>query len=57
MIGLEQGQEMNYLRQQFHIFIAGLISLPIKLPGTQLYRSLKVNTYISQFGMRVAPNF
>lgn len=48
---------MNYLRQQFHIFIAGLISLPIKLPGTQLYRSLKVNTYISQFGMRVAPNF
>uniref|UniRef100_A0A0E0KZJ9 Cytochrome P450 90D2 n=1 Tax=Oryza punctata TaxID=4537 RepID=A0A0E0KZJ9_ORYPU len=41
LIGLEQGQEMNYLRQQFHIFIAGLISLPIKLPGTQLYRSLK----------------
>uniref|UniRef100_A0A0D9WDQ5 Cytochrome P450 90D2 n=1 Tax=Leersia perrieri TaxID=77586 RepID=A0A0D9WDQ5_9ORYZ len=41
LIGLEQGQEMNYLRQQFHVFIAGLISLPIKLPGTQLYRSLK----------------
>ncbi|CAN6354036.1 unnamed protein product [Urochloa humidicola] len=41
LIGLDEGHEMQYLRQQFKEFIAGLISLPIKLPGTQLYRSLK----------------
>ncbi|WVZ96923.1 hypothetical protein U9M48_042503 [Paspalum notatum var. saurae] len=40
LIGLEEGHEMQYLRQQFQEFIAGLISLPVKLPGTQLYRSL-----------------
>jgi len=44
LIGLEEGDEMQYLRQQFQEFIAGLISLPVKLPGTQLYRSLRVNT-------------
>ncbi|KAL6865192.1 hypothetical protein ACP4OV_016343 [Aristida adscensionis] len=41
LIGLEAGQEMQYLKQQFQEFIAGLISLPIKVPGTQLYKSLK----------------
>ncbi|PWZ16377.1 Cytochrome P450 90D2 [Zea mays] len=41
LIGLEEGDKMQYLRQQFQEFIAGLISLPVKLPGTQLYRSLK----------------
>ncbi|XP_066367494.1 cytochrome P450 90D2-like [Miscanthus floridulus] len=41
LIGLEEGDEMQYLRQQFQEFIAGLISLPVKLPGTQLYRSLR----------------
>ncbi|KAG2625151.1 cytochrome P450 90D2-like isoform X2 [Panicum virgatum] len=41
LIGLDEGHEMQYLRQQFKEFIAGLISLPVKLPGTQLYRSLK----------------
>jgi steroid 3-oxidase len=44
LIGLDEGHEMQYLRQQFQEFMAGLISLPIKLPGTQLYRSLKVTT-------------
>ncbi|TVU17053.1 hypothetical protein EJB05_33064, partial [Eragrostis curvula] len=41
LIGLEAGQEMQFLKQQFREFIAGLISLPVKIPGTQLYRSLK----------------
>jgi hypothetical protein len=44
LIGIEEGDEMQYLRQQFQEFIAGLISLPVKLPGCQLYRSLRVNT-------------
>jgi steroid 3-oxidase len=47
LIGLDEGHEMQYLRQQFKEFIAGLISLPVKLPGTQLYRSLKVTGNIN----------
>jgi hypothetical protein len=42
LIGLEPGKEMQFLKSQFHEFIAGLMSLPIKLPGSRLYRSLKV---------------
>ncbi|KAJ3694097.1 hypothetical protein LUZ60_009577 [Juncus effusus] len=41
LIGLGPGEKMKFLKQQFHEFIAGLMSLPIKLPGSQLYRSLK----------------
>ncbi|KAL7598046.1 3-epi-6-deoxocathasterone 23-monooxygenase CYP90D1 [Lactuca sativa] len=41
LIGLDPGEEMEYLRTQFQKFIAGLMSLPIKLPGTQLHRSLQ----------------
>jgi hypothetical protein len=42
LIGLEAGEEMQQLKQQFQEFIVGLMSLPIKLPGTRLYRSLQV---------------
>jgi hypothetical protein len=42
LIGLEAGPEMQQLKQQFQEFIVGLMSLPIKLPGTRLYRSLQV---------------
>ncbi|KAJ1685493.1 hypothetical protein LUZ63_016883 [Rhynchospora breviuscula] len=41
LIGLEPGEKMQFLKAQFHEFIAGLMSLPIKLPGSRLYRSLK----------------
>ncbi|CAN0881607.1 3-epi-6-deoxocathasterone 23-monooxygenase CYP90D1 [Linum grandiflorum] len=41
LISLEQGDEMEFLKKQFQEFIFGLMSLPIKLPGTQLYRSLQ----------------
>ncbi|OAY79912.1 Cytochrome P450 90D2 [Ananas comosus] len=41
LIGLEPGKEMDFLKQQFQEFIAGLMSLPIKVPGSRLYRSLK----------------
>lgn len=41
LIGLEAGPEMQQLKQQFQEFILGLMSLPIKLPGTRLYRSLQ----------------
>ncbi|TVU21381.1 hypothetical protein EJB05_31011 [Eragrostis curvula] len=41
LIGLEAGPEMQQLKLQFQEFIVGLMSLPIKLPGTRLYRSLQ----------------
>ncbi|CAD5194280.1 unnamed protein product [Musa acuminata subsp. malaccensis] len=41
LIGLEPGEEMHILKQQFQEFIAGLMSLPVKLPGSRLYRSLQ----------------
>ncbi|RCV25100.1 hypothetical protein SEVIR_5G137200v4 [Setaria viridis] len=41
LIGLEPGPETQLLKQQFQEFIVGLMSLPIKLPGTRLYRSLQ----------------
>ncbi|KAL8122801.1 hypothetical protein AgCh_010974 [Apium graveolens] len=41
LISLDPGQEMEFLRKQFQEFIAGLMSLPINIPGTRLYRSLQ----------------
>ncbi|XP_058069229.1 cytochrome P450 90D2 isoform X3 [Magnolia sinica] len=41
LISLDPGEEMEFLKQQFQEFIAGLISLPVNLPGTRLYRSLQ----------------
>ncbi|CAO2161434.1 unnamed protein product [Urochloa humidicola] len=41
LIRLEAGPETQQLKQQFQEFIVGLMSLPIKLPGTRLYRSLQ----------------
>ncbi|XP_074583509.1 cytochrome P450 90D2-like isoform X2 [Curcuma longa] len=41
LIGLDPGEEMQFLKQQFKEFIAGLMSLPVKLPGSRLYRSMQ----------------
>ncbi|KAF5207261.1 Cytochrome p450 [Thalictrum thalictroides] len=41
LISLDPGAEMELLQQHFQEFIAGLMSLPINLPGSQLYRSLQ----------------
>lgn len=38
------GKELEILRREFEEFIKGLICLPIKLPGTRLYKSLKVKS-------------
>lgn len=40
-LGPGPGKEMQFLKQQFKEFIAGLMSLPVKLPGSRLYRSLQ----------------
>ncbi|KMT05545.1 hypothetical protein BVRB_7g176680 [Beta vulgaris subsp. vulgaris] len=41
LISLDPGKEMQFLKRQFQEFVSGLMSLPINLPGTQLYRSLQ----------------
>ncbi|KAK3018677.1 hypothetical protein RJ639_003108 [Escallonia herrerae] len=41
LISLDPGQEMEFLMKQFQEFIAGLMSVPIKIPGSRLYRSLQ----------------
>ncbi|KAJ0964499.1 hypothetical protein J5N97_025637 [Dioscorea zingiberensis] len=41
LIGLEPGEEMQFLKHNFQEFIAGLMSLPVKLPGSRLYKSLQ----------------
>lgn len=51
LIGLEAGPELQQLQQQFQEFIVGLMSLPIKLPGTRLYRSLQVRTQMPSLSL------
>ncbi|XP_074295168.1 3-epi-6-deoxocathasterone 23-monooxygenase CYP90C1-like [Silene latifolia] len=41
LMSLGPGEEMEMFKKEFKEFIKGLICLPIKLPGTQLYKSLK----------------
>lgn len=35
---------MEFLKKQFQEFIAGLMSLPINIPGSRLYRSLQASS-------------
>ncbi|CAA7388060.1 unnamed protein product [Spirodela intermedia] len=41
LMGMGPGEDLNFMKEQFHEFIQGLICLPIKLPGTRLFKSLK----------------
>jgi steroid 3-oxidase len=44
---------MHYLKQQFREFIAGLISLPIKIPGIQLYRSIRAKKRMTRLIQKI----
>ncbi|KAL7144180.1 hypothetical protein ABFS83_08G241500 [Erythranthe nasuta] len=41
LMSIGPGEEMNVLKREFEEFIKGLICLPVKFPGTRLYKSLK----------------
>ncbi|KAK9923590.1 hypothetical protein M0R45_031999 [Rubus argutus] len=41
LIRLDPGEDMEILKKQFQEFIAGLMSIPINIPGSRLYRSLQ----------------
>lgn len=42
LMSVGDGDDLKELKKEFEEFIKGLICLPIKLPGTRLYKSLKV---------------
>lgn len=44
LMSVGPGDELLYLKREFREFIAGLICLPVNLPGTTLYKSLKVES-------------
>ncbi|KAL6222328.1 hypothetical protein ACLB2K_005720 [Fragaria x ananassa] len=41
LMSIGPGEELNVLKREFEEFIKDLVCLPIKLPGTRLYKSLK----------------
>lgn len=49
LIGLDPGPAMELLRKQFQEFTSGFMSLPVKVPGSQLYRSLQAKKQMVSF--------
>ncbi|KAF5454499.1 hypothetical protein F2P56_024159 [Juglans regia] len=41
LMSIGPGEDMNFLKREFEEFVKGLICIPIKFPGTRLYKSLK----------------
>ncbi|OVA08717.1 Cytochrome P450 [Macleaya cordata] len=41
LMSVSPGKDLDFLRREFGEFIKGLVCLPIKLPGSRLYKSLK----------------
>lgn len=53
LIGIEEGQDMQFVRQQFQEFSAGLMSLHVKLPGTPHYRSLMAKKRLTKLIQKI----
>lgn len=49
LVSLDPGEEMELLKKHFQEFISGLLSLPIKLPGTKPYKSLQASPLIREY--------
>ncbi|KAJ0531334.1 putative 3-epi-6-deoxocathasterone 23-monooxygenase [Helianthus annuus] len=56
LIGLDPGEDMEFLRIHFQDFIAGLMSLPVNLPGTQLHRSLQAKKKMVKLVRKIIAN-
>ncbi|KAK8607492.1 hypothetical protein V6N13_053225 [Hibiscus sabdariffa] len=41
LMSVGPGEDLDFLKREFEEFIKGLICLPVKFPGTRLYKSLK----------------
>ncbi|XP_043713448.1 3-epi-6-deoxocathasterone 23-monooxygenase CYP90C1 [Telopea speciosissima] len=53
LMGIGPGEELEFLRREFAEFIKGLICLPIKLPGTTFYKSLKAKERLVKMVRRI----
>lgn len=43
LMSVGPGEDMGFLKREFQEFIKGIICIPIKFPGTRLYKSLQVS--------------
>ncbi|KAL2905497.1 3-epi-6-deoxocathasterone 23-monooxygenase [Bienertia sinuspersici] len=53
LMSLGPGEEMELFKKEYKDFIKGLVCLPIKLPGTQLYKSLKAKVRLQKMIRRI----
>ncbi|RWR87983.1 Cytochrome P450 [Cinnamomum micranthum f. kanehirae] len=49
LMSVGPGDDLRYLKREFREFFSGLICLPINLPGTTLYKSLKAKKRLLKF--------
>uniref|UniRef100_A0A5B7AIL3 22alpha-hydroxysteroid 23-monooxygenase n=1 Tax=Davidia involucrata TaxID=16924 RepID=A0A5B7AIL3_DAVIN len=53
LMGVGPGGDLNFLKREFGEFIKGIICLPIKFPGTRLYKSLKAKERLLRMVRRI----
>ncbi|KAH9288449.1 hypothetical protein KI387_032566 [Taxus chinensis] len=53
LMSLNPGEELEYLKQEFRKFISGLVSIPVKFPGTRLYKSLQAKANMVKMVHRI----
>ncbi|XP_021908299.1 3-epi-6-deoxocathasterone 23-monooxygenase [Carica papaya] len=53
LMSIGPGEDLDFLMREFGEFIKGLICLPIKFPGTRLYKSLKAKERLLKMVRRI----
>ncbi|XP_010275532.1 PREDICTED: 3-epi-6-deoxocathasterone 23-monooxygenase-like isoform X2 [Nelumbo nucifera] len=53
LMSVGPGEDLQFLKREFGEFIKGLVCLPIKLPGTRLYKSLKAKERLLKMVKRI----
>ncbi|XP_052195029.1 3-epi-6-deoxocathasterone 23-monooxygenase CYP90C1 [Diospyros lotus] len=53
LMSIDPGEDLNFLRREYGEFIKGLICLPIRFPGSRLYKSLKAKERLLEMVRRV----
>ncbi|XP_050226348.1 3-epi-6-deoxocathasterone 23-monooxygenase CYP90C1 isoform X2 [Mercurialis annua] len=53
LMSVGPGNDLEFLKREFEEFIKGLICLPVKLPGTRLYKSLKAKDKLTKMVKKI----
>ncbi|KAJ9703592.1 hypothetical protein PVL29_005074 [Vitis rotundifolia] len=53
LVSITPGEDLNFMKREFAEVIKGLICLPIKFPGTRLYKSLKAKERLLKLVRRI----